>query len=139
MSDKVKFCGRCKSTLPITAFGKNVAKKDGLQERCRKCVSAHYKSTKHKRIKPTKEQKRKYRITHYGLTLEQYTRILETQNNACAICKSSDWQRDSPSIDHCHSTGKVRGLLCNTCNRALGMFKDSAELLEEAAAYVRRS
>lgn len=74
--------------------------------------------------------KRKYKIT-----LEQYQELFEKQNGVCAICKGIEEGR-MLSVDHNHSTGKVRGLLCGSCNRALGLFQDSPVLLETAKEYV---
>ena len=69
--------------------------------------------------------------------------MLKSQNNVCAICHQKfGGGRNSNSrlgIDHCHTTGKVRGLLCSNCNRGLGMFKDSEERLKNALDYIKRS
>ena len=65
---------------------------------------------------------------------------LEKQDYRCAICGTSDWGKgkntNRPHVDHNHENGKVRGLLCNTCNRALGMFEDDKNLLRKAANYL---
>jgi hypothetical protein len=77
----------------------------------------------------------------YGITLSDYNKMLEEQNGRCAICLGDDPK--SPErvnhwyVDHCHSTGRVRGLLCNACNRALGNFGDSIETFERAILYLR--
>ena len=75
----------------------------------------------------------------YGITLEQYYELLQQQNNCCAICGT-----DKPSertkyfaVDHCHATGKVRGLLCTKCNRGLGLFNDVPERLQAAVNYLK--
>lgn len=74
----------------------------------------------------------------YGIDLAEYDRILAQQSEACAICETKvDYFR--LSIDHCHGTGKVRGILCAKCNRGLGGFNDQPELLEKAARYLRKS
>jgi hypothetical protein len=135
--NQTKYCGRCKTILDISCFAKNKVKKDGLQERCKYCRAIHAKENSHKRKKPTRENKRKYLLSSYGLTVEDFKGILREQNNCCAICLSPEWGRPSPSVDHCHATGKVRGLLCNVCNRALGMFKDNIGVLENAIEYLK--
>ena len=71
----------------------------------------------------------------YGITVEQYEAMLEQQGGVCAVCGRSDLEFH---IDHDHSTGVVRGVLCGLCNKGLGQFKDSPDLLEAAAAYLRR-
>jgi hypothetical protein len=69
----------------------------------------------------------------YGITIEQYDQMCERQGGACAIC------HESPKIlyvDHCHVTGQVRGLLCNTCNTAMGSLRDEPLLAYRAALYL---
>ena len=73
----------------------------------------------------------------YGLTLAQYHGLLESQAGACAICHRNTGTR-ALHIDHDHSTGKVRGLLCNSCNRGIGLLKDDATVLRSALAYLER-
>lgn len=82
-------------------------------------------------------------VRFYGVTHEWYAKTLERQNFACAICKKPAEQnttRDGKalrlSVDHCHDTGKVRGLLCNNCNRAIGLMSDNEEILIAAANYI---
>lgn len=78
---------------------------------------------------------------NYKMTLEEYQVLFEKQNGKCAICGSEGFaitrnQRQLVVIDHCHDTGKVRGLLCHNCNRALGLFKDKISNLENAIRYL---
>jgi len=89
------------------------------------------------------KNKHKYRHTRRcemkGITVEQYDELMARQDGKCAICErefGDDWSV-KPRIDHCHEIGKVRGLLCNWCNRALGFFSDSPDMLEKAARYIR--
>lgn len=76
----------------------------------------------------------------YGITIEQYEDMLDAQGYACALCLKDidDNGGKEFDVDHCHTTGKVRGLLCRDCNRALGLFQDSPTLLERAAQYLRQ-
>ena len=85
------------------------------------------------------EERRKYQrqnwlMRHYNLTVEEYAALRRKQGWRCAICKRK--QVTSLAVDHCHVTGRIRGLLCLQCNRALGLFKDSPELLRIALVYV---
>lgn len=80
--------------------------------------------------------------TKYGLTLEDYDALLKAQGGGCAICNASSpggpkTSRHFP-VDHDHTTGKVRGLLCNPCNKALGVFRDDPTLLLRALAYITK-
>ena len=76
----------------------------------------------------------------YGLDFAEYNKMLEKQNGVCAICSSipPDNHKKRLNIDHCHTTGRVRGLLCDACNRALGLFKDSPDLMLKAISYLAR-
>lgn len=72
----------------------------------------------------------------FGLTPQQYTALLETQQGVCAICAGPSRTGKRFHIDHCHRTGKVRAILCHHCNAGFGQFHDSAELLRAAANYL---
>lgn len=74
----------------------------------------------------------------YGITKEQYEALYNEQEGCCAICSKEfeEVKYKVPSIDHNHSTGRVRGMLCGNCNRGLGSFKDSLEYLANAMAYL---
>lgn len=74
----------------------------------------------------------------YGITLEVYKLMLEDQNNACAICQSSSpgHKKRYFSVDHCHKTGRIRGLLCQDCNAGIGYLKDRVENLIAAISYL---
>lgn len=74
----------------------------------------------------------------YGITRQQYEDMLAAQNNRCAICKTEANGR-AWHVDHCHETGKVRGVLCDNCNRGLGHFKDSHAAILRAVEYLKAS
>lgn len=74
-------------------------------------------------------------MTLYKLPLVEYESMLSTQRGECDIC---DRPMNPPCVDHCHSTGKIRALLCSSCNKALGGFKDSQCLLQRAIGYLQR-
>jgi hypothetical protein len=73
----------------------------------------------------------------YGITLEEFNRMEKEQGGVCAICASPPRHNRALSVDHNHLTGKIRKLLCQNCNAALGMFKDDPERLIRAADYLR--
>lgn len=73
--------------------------------------------------------------SRYGVTAEQFQAMESAQGGVCAICRAPP-QRGRLNIDHCHGTGRVRGLLCGPCNRMLGLAKDRPEVLAAAVAYL---
>ena len=80
----------------------------------------------------------------YGITLDEYNLMLSDQGKGCKICGSKETVTEKGivrrlAVDHCHETGKVRGLLCGNCNKSLGGFKDSKELLLKAIDYLETS
>ena len=135
MAQPTKKCSKCNKKFPATLeyFYYRKTGKIHLQSHCKKCVSK-YESN---RVRDKKQcpiyARNRHLVIKYNLTIEDYNNILEQQNNACAICKDGDKKL---VVDHCHSTGKVRGLLCHNCNVALGMFKDNQEILDRAKEYL---
>ena len=83
--------------------------------------------------------------SNYGLTLDEYEVMYRAQGGGCKICGSGphggpEWARKQwLSVDHCHATGQIRGLLCDNCNIGLGKFKDSPALLTAATEYLAQA
>jgi hypothetical protein len=76
-------------------------------------------------------------MREYGIDIDDFERMLAEQNGACAICLAvSTDEGKGFDVDHDHATGKVRALLCGSCNRGLGQFKDNAYLVGQAAEYL---
>lgn len=75
---------------------------------------------------------------NFGMTMDDYNELLIIQNGQCAICGNLP-KTKRLSVDHCHKTGLVRGLLCHMCNRLLGLAKDKAFVLQNASDYIQRS
>lgn len=83
------------------------------------------------------ERTRRFNLQRkYGLTLEEYKKLLEDQGYKCLICESNI-AGASAKLDHCHKAKKIRGFLCNNCNAGIGLFKDSERLLMRAIEYLR--
>jgi hypothetical protein len=89
---------------------------------------------RHRRRAMDPDYRDKERARRYGLSLDDYHAILARQGNACAICRKPNARL---CIDHCHATGKVRGLLCSKCNTGLGCYDDDPGLMEAATAYLK--
>ncbi len=76
----------------------------------------------------------------FGIGLDEYYAMHEAQGGKCKLCGREEMTRQRRlAVDHCHTTGKVRGLLCHHCNTGLGNFNDSVELLHKAVAYLRET
>ena len=94
----------------------------------------HEGTDTHKKCK-----KKRYLIRMYNITMDDFHQMLETQNNQCSICKTDKPGKRGFQVDHDHETGKVRGLLCNKCNKGLGFFVDSVVVLKSAIQYLEVS
>lgn len=141
-----KSCQKCDGVHPIVDFSVDRSKQDGRSIYCRSCRS---KIAKNKRsLESHKENQRKTAHrrkpynrnwtlkARYGITSDQFETMFATQGSVCALCKSDKSDKKNFVVDHCHKTGKVRGILCSYCNRALGMMKDDPEVLRKAIKYL---
>lgn len=143
---ETKKCPRCKEVLGVDLFQKNKAAKDGLQYHCKACRKEIDSRPEHRKQHRERYHKNKHKTQGYkditlkrtyGISLDDYNSLLEQQNHTCKICHNQCSSGRSLAVDHCHSTGKIRGLLCQKCNQGLGMFKDSEELLAKAIVYLQ--
>lgn len=141
MSDLIK-CPRCNQSFSEDGYHKNKSRKTGRALYCKECAkelvkqSPSYQTEVRREYEAKRERDRNgWRKRRYGLTEEEFLSMLEQQNYLCAICETRPDQREL-AIDHCHETGKVRGLLCMNCNTALGKFKDDVALLQKAISYL---
>jgi hypothetical protein len=148
----MKKCYLCGLTKKKIEFYRNKTKWDGIASECILCsskkVKAYYKKNKvrlsaYKKklrsISKNLERERELKLLkNYGITLENYDILLESQKGVCAICfTNKPGNKKRFSVDHDHKTGKVRGLLCDKCNRGLGYFNDNFEILEKAIKYLK--
>jgi hypothetical protein len=135
-----KVCTSCNTEKPLSDFSVRKTGRIGdLVMPCKPCrVQAH--RTK-RRSNPDYylqiERKSKFK-NQYGITIEQYEEMLFSQGGGCGICatKTPSNRTKYFAVDHCHATGKVRGLLCTKCNRGLGLFNDRTDLLKSASNYL---
>lgn len=161
-----KICTRCKEKKENTTEFFRLRKDRGtLQTICRNCEakrSAEWmKKNPFRDYSDEQKQKRyeyaarwreknKDKIKQYSrksdlkrrfeLSLEDYNKMLEEQDGGCIICgKTKEENKQNLSVDHDHESGKIRGLLCDTCNRGLGYFKDDPELIINAAKYLKKN
>lgn len=118
--------------------------RNGLTKSCgclQRRKGAEAPAYKHGRSR-TKEYDNEYQMRkNYGLSVEQYDELVQNQNGVCAICGSGapSGHKKRLNIDHCHKTGTVRGLLCDLCNRAIGLMRDDTALLTKAIHYLNKN
>jgi nitrate/TMAO reductase-like tetraheme cytochrome c subunit len=128
----MKRCPICEKQKPFDEFYKNRTKRDGLQSQCKACHNSD-------RRKATPEQRRRNKLkTRYGISVEDYERLLAKQGGGCAICEKPPTAKRRLAVDHCHGTKRVRGLLCVACNRGIGYLGDDIQRLERALKYLKR-
>lgn len=140
----MKTCSVCKNVKPIDAFYNYKATKDGKSYRCKTCDDTARLKWSTNNPEKARSSARGRSLKHkYGIDLVWYAEQLKNQNNSCAICGTEEnkvggrYGSLSFAVDHCHSTGYIRGLLCNPCNRALGLFKDSLDIVNKAFKYLK--
>jgi hypothetical protein len=125
---ELKKCDRCKETKGMSSFSLTPAKNP--RGACKECRSKQHKGT----VGRNRKLQHKYKITH-----QDYLNMLEKQGGVCLGCgaKAEEQYHGVLDVDHNHKTGKVRGLLCNTCNRLLGFAGDKASVLLNLASYLK--
>lgn len=164
----MKRCVKCGVVQPLEQFYRAKGTKDGLRGDCKSCFKARAQARyqadrataiarvkrwqqanperlnayrRRRRLEPS--VKRRERAGHlkrkYGISLEMYESMLGNQGGGCAICRREPVSDISLHVDHDHLTGEIRGLLCFTCNNALGDFEDDAALLRSAIRYVEQT
>ena len=149
-------------------FYRHARKKDGLNSWCKKCnhvACKKYMQTnsgktirkKYQQSEKGKQAQKRYATTvngqqkrrdnslksKYGFTLKKYNQLFQQQNGRCVICRkpetaSSQYGVRVLAVDHDHKTGKVRGLLCDRCNRMIGFAKENKNILQKAIKYLSR-
>lgn len=131
---ETRYCARCKQDVPLDGWLKNPARRSGFQAYCRECHKAYNRERYAKNNGAAKARRARLR-RDFGITPEQYDAMALAQEYRCAIC---DTHAENFHVDHCHATGRVRQLLCSTCNWGLGSFMDDPARLRAAAEYVER-
>ena len=163
----MKRCRICGLSKPFDDFYKNKLGRDGLRPECRECNLAarrakyaadptpyiarvkKWQQENSERLNAYRrdyrqrpDRKRADRDGHlrrkFGITIDDYERMLAEQNDGCAICGASEPDNGSLHVDHDHDSGVVRGLLCVSCNNALGAFRESHDLFRKASDYLDR-
>lgn len=161
---KFKKCTKCGRKKSIDRFHFDKTRRDGYYSRCKTCCNNYKRSYWLKYKKVLRERCRQYYLKHrekikqqakiwrtkhpkklraytlkrhYRITNKQYHQLLKRQNNHCAICKKLPRKRKHLGVDHDHKTGKIRGLLCENCNKALGMLYEDIKILKQTIKYLQ--
>jgi hypothetical protein len=130
------FCCSCKETKPLDNFCKDSQTPHGFSRRCKNCNSDKGRD----RYRNNKDKYREYaRKKKFGMERHEYETILSKQDGCCAVCGHVPKDGEVLSVDHCHETGDIRGLLCSNCNLGIGHFKDNIDLLGLAIKYLENA
>lgn len=141
-----KKCRTCGEYKPRSDFSRHANAKGGVQSDCKACAVVLQRERSQRQPAKTAQIRRNSKLKFaYGITIKDYNAMLIVQGGKCAICGTTE-----PGgriglcgpvfhVDHCHTNGTIRGLLCNSCNLGLGNFKDSVINLAKAIAYLGRS
>ena len=137
-----KTCSRCSQEKPLSDFRTRGGHQTHLtKSRCNQCLYEEHKQWVTNNPIRVREYRSKDKCTivkrcaRHGISPEQLTRTYELQGGKCPICTNLIELMNS-AIDHNHTTGEFRGILCKTCNRALGLFRDNPDILRSAATYL---
>lgn len=117
-----KVCGICQQVRDLNEFTTNRTCRDGRSRRCKVCDN--------------EARQNAHLVRKYGITLGDKKRMIEEQNGVCPICLDPLGDFFDSVVDHDHSTGKVRQILCRQCNAALGSLQDDPDIMRRAAEYV---
>jgi len=146
-SQGLRYCPRCTRVLPLDYFSHTRGKKNNAPH-CKDCcndMSAKRRLTEESKLNRREYyQKRKETLKNskllrqYGISLAKYRELLDKQNGKCIICgKTAIDNKKDLAVDHDHKTGKIRGLLCNNCNVAVGFMQDNPDLALGINAYLK--
>lgn len=143
MLQHTKACIACLKVKPLTDYYKNASSKDGHIGTCKACKAAQQRArrkaagSQERYVKEAERRRNNHLKANYGIDEMEYRRLYAAQNGVCAICKQPESMEGRPlCVDHSHTTGDVRGLLCSNCNRGIGLLKDSPELVRNAFYYL---
>lgn len=129
-----KLCNEDKTINNFYQFHDKWSDKDYYSSRCKPC---HQKHRVESSTTPRNRKNEKLKL-RYGITYEIWESIRESENFSCMICGITEEEIGKRlDVDHCHSSGKVRGILCNPCNVTLGHAKDNIDILTSAIEYLK--
>ena len=137
-----KECSLCKEVKAIESFNKDVTQQSGYYPRCKECAKIGKKMyLQEYRIQHSKERRNYTLRAKFNISLQEADSLIERSlKNTCEMCgkHQKEGKKKSLSVDHCHATNQVRGLLCHNCNLVLGHSLESVEILNSAVKYLEK-
>jgi hypothetical protein len=130
----MRLCTKCNKEKDPTLFHKKKGSADGYSRTCKSC---DYEVVKKSRIKNPDTHTDYCLKQKYNISLEEFRKMESSQNYSCAVCGTKPEYR--LCVDHRHDTGKIRGLLCRSCNKAIGQLGDKPESLLKAYNYLKET
>ena len=128
-----KQCTMCQVVKPLEVFHRQKGGKHGRHSWCKDCCNSYYRVNRQRNY--SQEQKRRWHMkTRYGICSKRVDAMIAEQGNKCAICNKGD---ASLVVDHCHKSGRVRGMLCHACNIMLPAL-ERKEWMDKATQYLRK-
>lgn len=149
----MKKCSKCEKHKNLDEFYRDKRSSQGVSAWCVECQKNYfrtdprrkttlkkYRATERCKTQQKHAQRKLHLKTKFNMSVNDYENMMLKQNSNCAICGINQSEISKKlCIDHCHQTGKIRGLLCNNCNSGIGMFNDSITLLASAKEYLKRN
>jgi len=141
----MKTCRTCETKKDFSEFHKGITNKDGYRPHCKECRNKYNQEWYSENIDTVKskysyEKNKHYKLKKtFGIGYQEYLHMLAAQDNCCGICGTDESGARAFAVDHCHTTGNIRGLLCGNCNSGIGHLKDDVELLKRAIQYLENS
>ncbi len=138
MKTKTKVCLYCQKELDVTSFNKSIF---GINNICKACGKLNrsflIQEAKRKALVYKTKRENKWKSIGLDIKWKEYQNLFEAQRGKCSICDESlsDLRRTA-CLDHCHTTNKVRGIVCSSCNKLLGFAKDNIKILQNAIKYL---
>ena len=138
----MKVCTKCLEKKTLQDFSRKRVSKDGYETQCRSCINTHvredwYPKNRDKRVEGCRKYKQnnktKLLASRHNLPLSEVEEALKDSDGLCEICRKDT----KLFLDHCHDSLKVRGLLCQNCNSALGFLGDSREVVLDLLSNIR--
>lgn len=135
----MKTCSKCKVSKTIDLFhiDKRTGKSRSYCKQCQSNLNKNWRKNNQEKVKiQNRKDQLKYKLKNiYNLKEKDLQKMINIADGKCMICNRKTFLH----IDHCHSTGKVRGLLCKNCNLGIGLFKDNPEILKSCIEYLTSS